>query len=56
VSTVTFEGEQLYHASLAPDEYRALIDQSGFEVVHHVAEDMRSGGRTAWLCRRKRSG
>ncbi len=54
-STFTFKDEQLYHASLAPAEYRALLDQSGFEVVRHVADDVRSGGRTAWLCRRKRS-
>jgi len=55
-STFTFEGEQLYHASLAPDEYRALLDRYCFEVVRHVANDIRSGGRTAWLCRRKQTG
>jgi cyclopropane fatty-acyl-phospholipid synthase-like methyltransferase len=54
-STFTFKDEPLYHASLAPTEYRALLDQSGFEVVRHVANDAHSGGRTAWLCRRKRS-
>lgn len=53
-STFKFKGEQLYHASLAPAEYRTLLDHSGFEVVCHVANDVRSGGRTAWLCRRKR--
>ncbi len=31
-STFTFKGERLYHASLAPAEYRALLDQIGFEV------------------------
>lgn len=54
-STYTFKDEQLYHASLAPDEYRALLDRSGFEVVLHITNDARSGGRTAWLCRRKRT-
>jgi cyclopropane fatty-acyl-phospholipid synthase-like methyltransferase len=54
-STFTFEGEQLYHASLGPDEYRALLDRSGFEVIHFAANDAQSGGRTAWLCRRKRA-
>jgi cyclopropane fatty-acyl-phospholipid synthase-like methyltransferase len=54
-SSFTFKGEQLYHASLAPAEYRALLDRSGFEVVHHIANDVRSGGRSAWLCRRKRA-
>ena len=39
-STYTFKDEQLYHASLAPDEYRSLLDRSGFEVVHHLANDV----------------
>ncbi|MBV9583842.1 MAG: class I SAM-dependent methyltransferase [Alphaproteobacteria bacterium] len=52
-NTFTFKDEQLYHASLAPAEYRALLDHHGFEVVRHIAKDARSGGRTAWLCRRK---
>lgn len=38
-----FEGEALYHASLAPLEYRALLGAHGFEVVHHVAEDADCG-------------
>src|SRR5215470_19835917 len=45
----TYQGEPLYHASLAPDEYRALLDERGFEVVAHVAEDPGCGGRTIWL-------
>jgi cyclopropane fatty-acyl-phospholipid synthase-like methyltransferase len=53
-STFTFKDEPLYHASLAPAEYRALLDRSGFDVICHVANDTRSGGRTAWLCRHKR--
>jgi len=53
-STFTFKDEPLYHASLAPAEYRALLDGSGFEVICYAANDARSGGRTAWLCRRKR--
>jgi cyclopropane fatty-acyl-phospholipid synthase-like methyltransferase len=53
-STFTFKDEPLYHASLAPAEYRALLDREGFEVICHAANDARSGGRTAWLCRRKR--
>jgi hypothetical protein len=52
-STFTFKDEELYHASLAPAEYRALLERHGFDVVRHVANDVRSGGRTAWLCRRK---
>ena len=53
-STFTFKDEPLYHASLAPAEYRALLDRSNFDVICHVANDARSGGRTAWLCRHKR--
>jgi SAM-dependent methyltransferase len=47
----TFHGEPLYHASLAPDEYRALLDQHGFDVMAHKAEDPSCGGRTIWLAR-----
>lgn len=48
----TFEGEPLYHASLDPQEYRALLDAHGFRVVRHVAEDPACGGHTVWLARR----
>lgn len=45
----TFEGEPLYHASLDPAEYRALLDRAGFDVVAHMVEDTARGGHTAWL-------
>jgi hypothetical protein len=48
-----YRGDPLYHASLAPKEYRILISQSGFEVVDRVANDPRAGGRTVWLCRKR---
>jgi SAM-dependent methyltransferase len=47
-----FEGDPLYHASLAPSEYEALFGRFGFEVILHKANDPAAGGRTAWLCRR----
>ncbi|HLI65870.1 MAG TPA: class I SAM-dependent methyltransferase [Caulobacteraceae bacterium] len=47
-----FEGETLYHASLAQEEYRALLAARGFEVVAFVAEDPQSNGDTVWLARR----
>lgn len=47
----SFEGEALYHASLAPEEYEALLSASGFHVVDHVAEDASCGGHTVWLAR-----
>ena len=47
-----FEGKELYHASLAPEEYRALLTTHGFHVIHHVAEDPTCGGATVWLAKR----
>jgi 2-polyprenyl-3-methyl-5-hydroxy-6-metoxy-1,4-benzoquinol methylase len=46
-----YRGDPLYHASLAPGEYRTLINSSGFDTIEHVVEDPRAGGRTVWLCR-----
>lgn len=48
-----YRGDPLFHASLAPAEYRTLIGQAGFETLDHVVEDARAGGRTVWLCRAK---
>lgn len=42
-------GEPLYHASLGPDEYRALLKQHGFDVIATVAQDQTCRGRTVWL-------
>jgi hypothetical protein len=47
----TFGGEPLYHGSLAPCEYRALLAEQGFEVLDHLAEDPACGGHTIWLAR-----
>jgi SAM-dependent methyltransferase len=49
----TFEGEPLYHASLAPAEYRSLLDAAGFAVVETVSEDPTCGGHTVWLARKR---
>ncbi len=48
----SFEGEPLYHASLAPEEYRSLLAENGFTVVAHIAEDRSCSGHTVWLARR----
>jgi SAM-dependent methyltransferase len=45
----SYRGEPLYHASLAPEEYRTLLKTNGFRVVAHIAEDPDCGGRTVWL-------
>jgi SAM-dependent methyltransferase len=47
-----YRGDSLYHASLAPAEYGALIARAGFAVIEHAANDVQAGGRTAWLCAR----
>lgn len=47
-----FEGEPLYHASLAPEEYRHLLGENGFAVIDHVVEDATCGGHTVWLAQR----
>jgi trans-aconitate methyltransferase len=49
VAMGAFHGEPLYHASLDPEEYRALLVPLGFEVVRHAAEDPHCGGHTIWL-------
>ncbi len=47
-----FEGEPLFHASLDPAEYRALLHAHGFDQIAHCAEDQACGGHTVWLARR----
>lgn len=53
VAMGTFGGEPLYHASLDPAEYQALLDEAGFDVVSNVFEDPAMGGHTIWLARRR---
>jgi SAM-dependent methyltransferase len=45
----SWQGEPLYSASLAPDEYRQLLADAGLEVVAHAADDAQCGGATVWL-------
>jgi SAM-dependent methyltransferase len=49
VAKGSYRGEPLYHASLAPHEYRTLLESSGFHVEAHVVEDPNCGGHTIWL-------
>lgn len=46
-------GEPIYHASLAPDEYRDLLADNGFKVLHYTPEDPTCGGHTIWLAQHK---
>jgi 2-polyprenyl-3-methyl-5-hydroxy-6-metoxy-1,4-benzoquinol methylase len=48
-----FEGEPLFHASLSPEAYRALLDAHGFDEVAFVPEDPGCGRHTVWLARRR---
>lgn len=52
----SYRGEPLYHASLDADEYEALLDAHGFEVLDHMSEDATCGGHTVWLARRMQAG
>lgn len=52
VALGSYAGETLFHASLAPDEYRAVLAAQGFAVVGHRVEDPSCGGRTVWLAQR----
>lgn len=49
----SFEGRPLYHASLDPTEYTALLRDNGFEVLRHLREDPSCGGATVWLARKR---
>jgi SAM-dependent methyltransferase len=46
-------GDPLYHASLSPLEYEALVGRLGFDVIQHASNDATAGGRTVWLCQRR---
>lgn len=47
-----WQSEPLYHGSLAPEEYRGLLDAAGFETLHHKVSDPDCGGATVWIARR----
>lgn len=47
----SFAGEPLYHASLGPEEYRALLADNGFAVTEMRIGDSECGGATVWLAR-----
>ena len=47
-----WQGEPLFHASLDPAEYRALLAANGFEVVESRLSDPDCGHSTVWLARK----
>jgi hypothetical protein len=49
-----WQGEPLYHASLAPDEYRSLLAASGFEVESFTPGEPIATGPSVWIARQMR--
>lgn len=48
--------EAVYHASLAPEDYAALIASNGMDLRAFIAEDHECGGHSVWLARRRDRG
>lgn len=46
-----WQGEPLYHASLSPTEYEALLAENGFTVVERRVNDRSCGGASVWIAR-----
>lgn len=46
------EGDDLFHASLAPHEYRAVFMECRLSEIAHRIEDPDCGGMTVWLVRK----
>lgn len=44
-------GENLYHASLSPDEYKKILKQYDFTLIDHKIDDPECGDATIWLAR-----
>jgi len=49
-----WQSEPLYHASLAPDEYRSLLAASGFAVESFKAGEPVALGPSVWIARQMR--
>jgi SAM-dependent methyltransferase len=49
VAMGSFEGERLYHASLDPDEYHALLAAHGFRYRAHEVDQVEAGAGAVWL-------
>ena len=46
-----WQGEPLYHASLNPEDYRALLADNGFEVISYTEGEPIIAGPTVWSAR-----
>jgi 2-polyprenyl-3-methyl-5-hydroxy-6-metoxy-1,4-benzoquinol methylase len=45
----SYRGDPLYHASLDPSEYEALLAGVGFQLIEHSIDDPAKGGRIFWI-------
>jgi trans-aconitate methyltransferase len=50
-----WQSEPLYHASLAPEEYRSLLAANGFAVESYTPGEPIADGPTVWIARRASS-
>jgi SAM-dependent methyltransferase len=48
-----WQGEPLYHASLSQEEYRALLEENGFEVLSFRTGEPIEHGPSVWLARQR---
>ena len=48
-------GENLYHASLSPDEYKQLLKEHVFELIDYKINDKDCNDHTVWFARYKNS-
>ena len=46
-------GQELYHASLASNEYQNLLKSSGFEIILHMEKDPECGCAIIWVARKR---
>lgn len=44
-------GENLYHSSLSPDEYKKILKQYNFKLIDHKISDPECCGATIWLAK-----
>ena len=45
-------GEMLYHVSLSENEYRTLLNNYCFNVMHYTATDSQCGDATVWVAKK----
>ena len=50
-----WRGEPLYHGSLDPAEYQALLEENGFALLEHRLRDPECGDAAIWLARRSKA-